>query len=138
MTSWDIIKHYNESVIKFSDLGYDPYQYWMDKSIRLLLLVTIIKMDTLIFLIAPQCHVKSKIEEYQPIWIKIYLNDRKGNFYESDIEIENNIGTLSGTRTTIVGDYNGDSISDVFVSQMAMMALLNLKNFWRISINPVK
>ena len=54
----------------------------------------------------------SQIERQPPV--KIYLNDGKNNFSESSIEIENNIGPLSGTRTTIVGDYNGDAIPDVF------------------------
>ena len=111
LTSWDIIKHYNESVIKFSDLGYDPYQYCGYDTTTAA--GDYNKDGYIDFLIAPQCH-DDQIKRQPPI--KIYLNDKKGNFYESDIEIENNIGTLSGTRTTIVGDYNGDSISDVFVS----------------------
>ena len=47
-------------------------------------------------------------------FFRIITNDGKNNFSESSIEIENNIGPLSGTRTTIVGDYNGDTIPDVF------------------------
>ncbi|MEL1225027.1 MAG: VCBS repeat-containing protein, partial [Candidatus Neomarinimicrobiota bacterium] len=109
LTSWDIIKHYNESIIKFSDLGYDPYQYCGYDTTTAA--GDYNKDGYIDFLIAPQCH-DDQINRQPPI--KIYLNDKNGNFYQSDIEIENNIGTLSGTRTTIVGDYNGDSISDVF------------------------
>jgi len=109
LTSWDIIKHYNESIIKFSDLGYDPYQYCGYDTTTAA--GDYNKDGYIDFLISPQCH-DDQIKRQPPI--KIYLNDKNGNFYESGIEIENNIGTLSGTRTTIVGDYNGDSISDVF------------------------
>ena len=109
LTSWDIIKNYNKIVINFSDLGYEPYQYCGYDTTTA---AADFNMDGYIdFLIAPQCS-DSQIERQPPV--KIYLNDGKNNFSESSIEIENNIGPLSGTRTTIVGDYNGDAIPDVF------------------------
>ena len=109
LTSWDIIKNYNKIVINFSDLGYEPYQ---DCNYDTTSAAADFNNDGYIdFLIAPQC-TDTQIGRQPPV--KIYLNDGKNIFSESSIEIENNIGPLSGTRTTIVGDYNGDAVPDVF------------------------
>ena len=103
--SWDIIKNYPSEVIDYSSLNYYP-DCWLDTSV---LLADFDRDGDNDIMFAPDC---TDDDKRQPP-IKFFINE-KGEFYESDIEIENNIGTISGTRTSIIGDYNGDLIPDVF------------------------
>lgn len=103
--SWDVIKNYPFEVIDYSNLNYYP-DCWLDTST--LLADFDLDGDNDI-VIAPDC---TDDDQRQPP-IKFFVNE-DGQFYESDIEIENNIGTISGTRMSIIGDYNGDLIPDVF------------------------
>jgi hypothetical protein len=103
--SWDIIKNYPFEVLDYSNLNYYP-DCWLDTST--LLADFDLDGDNDI-VIAPDC---TDDDQRQPP-IKFFINE-DGQFYESDIVIENNIGTISGTRMSLIGDYNGDLIPDVF------------------------
>lgn len=103
--SFDIIRHYSDLRVDFASLGYYPEcgydtthamaDFDLDGDIDIML--------------APLC---SDDDSGQPP-IALFLND-KGSFTKSKISIENNIGVQAGTRQTIIGDYNGDKIPDVF------------------------
>jgi hypothetical protein len=103
--SFDLIRHYSGLTIKFSDLG-----YYSDCGFDTTSAMADFDLDGDIdILLAPQC---TDGAERQPA-LAIFLND-KGKFTKSDIVIDNNIGLQSGNRQTIIGDYNGDKIPDLF------------------------
>jgi hypothetical protein len=107
-SSWDHIKNYPSEVLNYRTLNYFP-DCWLDNT-TLLADFDLDGDNDLI--VAPDC---TDDDQRQPP-IKFFINDN-GNFYESDIKIENNIGIISGARTSIIGDYNGDLIPDVvFIS----------------------
>jgi len=103
--SFDVIRHYSDLQINFTTLNYYPNcgydtthamaDFDLDGDIDILL--------------APLC---DDGQGRQPE-IAIFLNN-DGVFTKSEANISNNIGLFSGTRQTIVGDYNGDKIPDVF------------------------
>ena len=103
--SFDLIRHYSGLKINFSDLDYYP-----DCGFDTTSAMADFDLDGDIdILLAPQC---TDGEERQPA-LALFLND-KGKFTKSNIIIDNNIGLQSGTRQTIIGDYNGDKIPDLF------------------------
>ena len=103
--TFDKIRHYSKILINFSSLnyysecGFDTTSAIADFDLD---------GDDDIFL-APQC---TDGEERQPEMI--FFENVNGNFIKSDWIIKNNIGLMSGTRQTIIGDYNGDKIPDLF------------------------
>lgn len=103
--SWDVIKHYPFETLTYSDFNYYS-NCWLDNTALLADFDLDGDNDVMI---APDC---TDDDQRQPP-IKFFKND-KGKFSEWNINIDNNIGIISGTRTTIVGDYNNDKIPDVF------------------------
>jgi len=103
--TFDKIRHYSKVLINFSSLnyysecGFDTTSAIADFDLD---------GDDDIFL-APQC---TDGEERQPEMI--FFENVNGKFIKSDWNIINNIGLMSGTRQTIIGDYNGDKIPDLF------------------------
>ena len=103
--SFDIIRHYSNLTINFSELNYYP-----DCGFDTTSAMADFDLDADIdIFLAPLC---TDEDERQPP-ARFFLND-KGKFIESNILIDNNIGLQSGTRQTIIGDYNGDRIPDLF------------------------
>jgi hypothetical protein len=105
--SWDVIRHINDIVTVFNNLD-----YYSDCGFDTTNAMADFNSDGYIdILLAPQC--SDEVDARQPP-IAIFLNDGNGNFKISEITIENNIGVLSGTNSTLVGDFNNDDIPDVF------------------------
>ena len=102
--SWDIVKNFPNEVLDYRDLNYFP-DCWLDTTSAL----ADFNLDGYNdILLAPLC---TDDDLRQPP-IKLFLYN-EGRYIESNIQIDNNIGPISGTRTTIVGDYNGDKVPDV-------------------------
>jgi len=105
LTTWDKIKNYPKKVIRYSDLNYYP-----DCGFDTTSIMADFNNDGYIdVFLSPQC---SDDDQRQPP-SAIFLN-KNGEFIKSDINISNNIGLWSGTRQTIVGDFNNDNIPDLF------------------------
>ena len=103
--SFDLIRHYSGLRVNFSDLNYYP-----DCGFDTTSAMADFDLDGDIdILLAPQC---TDGAERQPE-LALFINDN-GTFKKSSVTIENNIGLQSGTRQTIIGDYNGDKIPDLF------------------------
>jgi len=100
--SWDIIRNYPSEVFNYKELGYYS-ECWFDTTA----VIADFNLDgNNDIMLSPQC---TDDDQRQPA-IKI--------FYYIDKEyigkVESTVGPMAGARTTIVGDYNGDKIPDVF------------------------
>jgi len=101
--SWDIIRNYPSEVFNFYDYGYYSEDCFFDTTAVIADFNLDGKND---FMLSPQC---SDDDQRQPPISIFYYED---GAYVGKIVSE--VGPMAGARTTIVGDYNGDKIPDVF------------------------
>lgn len=101
--SWDIIRNYPSEVFNFYDFGYYSDDCFFDTTAVIADFNLDGKND---FILSPQC---SDDDQRQPPISIFYYEDGS---YTGKVVSE--VGPMAGARTTIVGDYNGDKIPDVF------------------------
>lgn len=101
--SWDLIKNYPSEIFNYYDFGYYNEDCFFDTTAVIADFNLDGKND---FMLSPQC---SDDDQRQPP-ISIFYN-KDGNYVG---KVVSNTGPMAGARTTIVGDYNGDKVPDVF------------------------
>lgn len=104
--SSDILRHYSDILVNFRGLGYEV-NCGFDTSNA----IADFDLDgDYDIILAPMC--SDEVDKlHSPI--VFFENDGYDNFTRKDVEIKNNIGVLSGTTHTIVGDYNNDDKPDI-------------------------
>lgn len=103
---YDVLRNFNSPTVNvpnlgiYSDCGYDTTTSTVDFDLD----------GDLDFIYAPLCH--DDFDRRNPP-IVFFENDGADNFSIKNINIDNNIGLLSGTRMSIYGDFNNDTYPDV-------------------------
>ena len=101
--SWDLIKNYPSEVFNYYDFNYYSEDCFFDTTS----VIADFNQDGINdVMISPQC--TDDDQRQPPISIFFYED---GDYVG---KVVSNVGPMAGARTTIVGDYNGDKIPDVF------------------------
>ena len=100
--SWDIIRNYPSEVVSYRDFG-----YFSECGFDTTAVIADFDLNgSNDIMLSPQC---TDDDQRQPP-VKIFFSINK----EYVGKVVSATGPMAGARTTIVGDYNGDKIPDVF------------------------